>query len=188
MEDENKVEQDTSTSAEDITSENAETTEETTETTEQSEESVEDLKARLAKAEETAKNQKIRAEKAEKLVKQGKKEEKKETVFSLLDHYALIRQNVPEEDVPEIQDYAKLKGISLSEALKTGFIRTLLSNKAEERATAQATNTRTSARGTGKVTGDSLLSKAMDKGELPESDADMRALAEARIQSKLGKK
>lgn len=191
MENENEVEQDTlNTANEDTTSENTETTEETTDTTEETqEESVEELKARLAKAEEIAKNQRIRAEKAEKAVKPEKKQEVS-TDYKMTDEdfLAVIENKVPRQYLGEVKEYAQLKKISLAKALETPLMKIHLKNLAETDQTAQAANVKRSARGTGKVSGDSLLDKALSSGTLPDSDDDMRALSIARLQAKLGRK
>lgn len=142
------------------------------------------------KAEEIAENQRIRAEKAEAELKGFKKDGKDETPkndsISQTDLYALIKENVPQEDISDITEYATLKKISIAEALKSNFVKTLLTQKAEERKTAEATNTGTSRRGNAQVSPETLLDKA-SKGELPESDSDLDRLVEARLEKK-GKK
>jgi len=135
---------------------------------------------KLKKAEEVAHNYKIRAEKAED--KKGKEEVvTPQADLSQSDLYALMRNDVPEEDVSEVTDYAKLKKVSVSEALKTPFVKSLLESSQEERTTAKASNTKKSARGTGKVDGNKLLEKAQSDGSLPESSEDMAKLVEARL-------
>lgn len=139
------------------------------------------------KSDEIAQNQKVRAEKAEAALKQkpkgdtGASKTPEGEEYSRLDILSLVRNNVPDEDVGEVSDYAKLKGISVAEALKTGIVQTILKTRAEERETAGATNTKKSARGTGKVNGTSLLDRARSHGELPDSDEGMRELAKARF-------
>lgn len=145
-------------------------------------ESIEEYKARLAKAEEIANNYKVRAEKAEKLAKVVKTEVKKEAKsdnMSTKDLYALMEAKVPQDDVDDVVEYAKFKGISVADALKTSFVKTALSDKAEQRRIAEATNVGSTRRGSVKATGDVLISKAQ-KGELPESEDDMIALIKAR--------
>ena len=150
-------------------------------TTETQEESVEEVKARLAKAEELAQNYKVRAEKAEKKAKEVKVETKVETTTDLSskDLMALMNAKVETDDVDEIVDYAKFKGISVAEALKTGVIKTSLAEKVEQRKVADATNTGTSKRSSAKLADDVLLSNA-SKGIMPDNDEDLNRLLDLR--------
>lgn len=146
-------------------------------------EDVEDLKARLAKAEELADNYKIRAEKAERVQKTKKVDapaENKKTELSQGDLIALIRADIPEDDIAEVTDYAKLKNISVSEALKSTTVKAILKERAEVRQSAAATNTAPARRGTSQVTTESLLEDAK-KGIMPENDADINRLVDARL-------
>lgn len=143
--------------------------------------------AKIKKSEENYLAQKVRAEKAEaeaKKLKGGKDESTlKNDSISQTDLYVLIKANVPQEDIDDVKEYAALKKITIAEALKSNVIKTLLTQKAEERTTAEATNTNASRRGNAKVSGDTLLSNA-SKGELPESDEDLDRLVEARLEKK----
>jgi hypothetical protein len=94
-----------------------------------------------------------------------------------------MRANVDEEDIQEVVDYAKLKGIPVSQALKTNVIKTILDEKAEERKTALATNTGKAKASPSRASDETLLDKA-SKGELPEKDEDMQRLVKARIDAK----
>lgn len=150
------------------------------------EESSSELEARLAKAEELAQNYKIRAEKAERLAKASRNEApttQKQTPtagdLGTKDLYALMEAKVPQDDIDEVTEYAKFKGISVAEALKSNVVKTMLSDKAEMRNTAQASNVGTARRGSAKVSDDVLLSKA-SKGELPDNDDDMMRVIRAR--------
>jgi len=123
-------------------------------TLESNEEEVEETNEELTKAQEVAKNQKIRAEKAEKELKalKGKKPEPVEKQEKTLDsNYSLqdIRalEGVHDEDVKDVEDFAKYKGISLAEAKKDPVVVNILKTKTEERATADATNTGKGKRG-----------------------------------------
>jgi hypothetical protein len=143
--------------------------------------------AELIKAREIAQNQKIRAEKAEAELKTLKKApEEKETPknpqFSLADIRAL--SDVNDEDVEDVVEYAKFKGISPAEAKKSPVIQTLLKTKAEERATAAAANTGNAKRGSSITSDEALLNEASATGKLPETDAEMDRLADARWASK----
>ena len=145
-------------------------------TDETAEESIEEVKARLAKAEELANNYKIRAEKAE---KGNKKPPTAPSVTSTKDLLALMEAKVSDEDIEEVEDYAKYKGISISEALKSSTVKTLLAERREKRDVANATNTGSARRSPSKQSDDVLISKA-SKGEMPESSEDIARLIRAR--------
>lgn len=139
--------------------------------------------ARL-KAEEVARNQKIRAEKAEKLAKPTSKEEVKQdsnpSSISTRDLLALSKANLHEDDIPEVEEYAKFKKISLADALKSSVVKTLIGEKEEMRKTANAANTSNARRGQSKPTGSDLIAKAQ-KGD---SVDDFDALAQARMEAR----
>ena len=150
---------------------------------ENAEESVEEVKAKLLKAEELAKNYKIRAEKAEKLVKPNKVETKVEAPkvsMSNHDFLALVNAKIHEDDIVEVEDYAKFKGISIAEALKISTVKTLLAEKEEMRKVANATNTGNARRSSTKPSSDTVLSNARSGKE-----TDPEAVAEARMAERL---
>jgi len=131
-------------------------------------------------------NQTLKIQKAKLKEKQGqvKEEVKTDSELSNTDLYALIKNNVEEEDISEVVDYAKLKKVSIQEALKSNFVKTYLKEKAEERNVATASNTGTAKRSSAKTPDDVLLKNLQNKGELPESDDDMKRLIEAELQAK----
>lgn len=145
-----------------------------------SEATLEELREKARKNEELATNYKIRAEKAEK--SKGEHHESTPTNDSIpqKDLIALLKANVEEEDIQEVLDYSKLKNISVSEALKSSVVKSILSEKNEERQTASITATGNIRKGVNKPTGSALLERA-SKGEMPESDEDMAALVRARL-------
>lgn len=96
---------------------------------------------------------------------------------------AVLKAGVEPEDLGEISDYAKLKGISVTEALKTTVVKTILSEKKQERDTANATAVKGSARGSAQLNDTALLAMA-SKGEMPESDADIARLVALRKANK----
>jgi hypothetical protein len=171
MEDENKVGEPT------IPAEGEPKTpgEEETATEENADESI-DWKAEALKQKEIAQNQKIRAEKAE---KGNKKPPTAPSVTSTKDLLALMEAKVSDEDIEEVEDYAKYKGISISEALKSSTVKTLLAERREKRDVANATNTGSARRSPSKQSDDVLISKA-SKGEMPESSEDIARLIRAR--------
>ena len=151
---------------------------------------IEGLKKRASLADDY----KVRAEIAERKLKQQlkvqpKTEETKEVPqdFSPKDFLALNQAGITADDLDEVIDYAKYKGISISEAVKNPVVKTILKERAEERKTAEATNVGTARKGTQKVTGESLLEKASRTGEMPETDEGMAELAKARLESKMSK-
>ena len=149
---------------------------------EATEEPVEEIKARLAKAEELATNYKTRAEKAEAKAKENKPQTaqpRKEAELSQTDLIAILRADIPDDSIEDAKMIASLKGISIPEALKTTAFKAILAEKAEQKATAEATSVGTARRTSGKVSPDVVLDKAR-KGELPDSDAGFEALFRAR--------
>jgi hypothetical protein len=152
------------------------------------EETVETLRAKLdeankakEKAEQAFNDQKKRAEKAESKPKAPKQPVNDQ--LSQTDLYALIKADVPQEDIGEVAEYARLKGISVSDALKSTVVKAILSDNAEVRKTAQVTSSGTVRRGAGQKSGDSLLAAAR-AGKMPDSDEDIRSLIEARFEKK----
>ncbi len=113
-----------------------------------------------------------------------KPEVKREENLATSDLYALMQAQVPQEDIQEVSDYAKLKGVSIAEALKSNVVRTILSDKAEERKAADAANVKPSGRQVSKPSSESLLDKVKTTGELPESKEDLEKLIALRIQKK----
>lgn len=152
-----------------------ETTEETTEE-ETKEESIEDLKSRLAKAEEEKENQKRRAEKAEKKAKTVQKPAS-DTNLSQNDVIYLAKSDIHEDDIAYVTDYAQKFGISVKEAHKQTL--PILNQRKEERTTAEVTATK-SPRGVKPRTGEDMLKKAEETGELPTGDDAMQELILAR--------
>lgn len=139
---------------------------------------VETIKSDLAKEKELAKNYKIRAEKAEAKAKETKPEVSND--LSTTDLYALLKAEVNEDDISDVTEYAKLKKISVTDALKTGVVKAILADKNEQRNVASATNTGTTRRAASTASDETLLQRA-SKGEMPGTDAEMERLIKARI-------
>ena len=108
--------------------------------------------------------------------------EKKEGL-SQSDLIALIKADVAEEDISEVTDYAKLKNISIAEALKNSTVKRILADKIEERKSAEASHTGNARRSTQIPTAEQVLTKART-GELPDDDDGIAALTEARLAEK----
>lgn len=140
---------------------------------------------RAKKSEELANNYKIRAEKAESEAKAKEAKEVKveptpiNDSLTQSDLLAIVRANIADEDIDEVRDYANLKHISVSEALKSSVVKTILSEKDEERKTANATSTGNARKGSERQTPSQLLENAK-KGILPDSDEDLEKLILAR--------
>lgn len=132
---------------------------------------------KAAKAEELANNYKARAEKAE----QEAKGKAKTDGLSDDDILYLAKADIHAEDLGEVRDYAKFKGVSIQEA--HGLLKDVLTTRSELRKTEALANDR-SARGSKVPSGDEMLNKARS-GNLPESDAEIKALVEAELASKL---
>lgn len=98
--------------------------------------------------------------------------------LSNTDMYVLIKADVPQEDITEVSDYAKMKGITIAEALNSPIIKETLKIRAEERLTANASHTGKTVR-TSSPSGDDLLQRAR-QGDMPESDADIDKLIKTR--------
>lgn len=146
------------------------------------------LQEKQKKDEELAGNYKIRAEKAEeaeKIAKEGKgkgkgkdgaettttestETEKKDDGLSSKDLYALMGAKVPEEDVEEVQKAAKALGKTIAEALKEDIVIDILKKRGEHRATAAATNTKTTRPSSTEITEDQVSKEATEEGKIPE--------------------
>ena len=114
---------------------------------------------------------------------QEKSTETKSESLSLKDIRAL--QDVHDDDVDEVVEYAKFKGVSVAEAKKLSVIQAHLKVKAEERTTAAATIISKGGGRTSKITGQTLLEHAYETGETPTDEASIKALVQARIAEKL---
>lgn len=148
------------------------------------EESSSELETRLAKAEELAQNYKIRAEKAERLAKASKEvpSTQKQTPtagdLSQKDVIYLAKADIHDEDFDEVTKYASKNGVTVKEAHE--YLKPILAVKDEQRRIANATNTSSSKRGSGKVSSETIIENA-SKGR----ETDPEALAEARMAMKL---
>jgi hypothetical protein len=109
--------------------------------------------------------------------------ETKETNLNQSDFLALVRNNVHEEDVEDIVDYAKLKGISIREALNSPIVKTIIGDKQEARKTAETASVKTSRRGQAGLSDEELLANA-SKGIIPESASDIQRLNKLRWANK----
>lgn len=158
------------------------TNEESVETTETEETGV-DVEAEVKKATATLYARMKKAEedaKAARAALANKTSETKPQTSSDEDIIAIINAKVNTDDVSEVKEYAKFKGISVAEALKTSVVKTLLAEKEEMRKTANATNTRGSRVNSTKVAPSDLLAKARAGEKVEDTDA----LALARLEER----
>lgn len=123
--------------------------------------------AKAKKDAELAENYKKRAEKAEQAKKTVKEERPSGDDLSTTDLYALMKSQVPEEDIGEVTKAAKLLGVTISEALKDPTVQGILKTKQEFRTSAQAANTRTARPTVAAPTDTEVLDKA-SKGDFPD--------------------
>lgn len=105
--------------------------------------------------------------------------------LSTTDFYAVVKADIPEDDLGEVIEFANLKNISVAEALKHPVVKAILSTNAETRKVAEGTNTSGARRGNAKLSDEALLSNA-ESGKLPESDDDIVRLI--KLQRELRKK
>ena len=137
---------------------------------------------KATKSDELANNYKVRADKAEQALKKYEKTETKTPDgqnFTVKDHMALVEAKVPQDDLDDVVDYAKFKGISIAEALKSSVVKTTLAEKAEFRRTAAATAVKTTRPTQNKIDGDKVMEDINTKGEdgVPEKgSAEAEAL------------
>lgn len=143
-----------------------------------------DLEAELLKEREEKeallKEKQTLQEQKEHWRKKAENKDKKQDGLTTLDVLALTKANIETEDIDEIVEFAQFKKITVAEALKHSTVKTILKEKEEERRTAQATQTRGGARGTAKVSGDEILSKAAKTGQVPDSDEAFKEMFLAR--------
>lgn len=108
----------------------------------------------------------------------------KQDGLSSMDTIALIDAKVTnKDDIETVQEYARLKGLSIGEALATPLVKSILKDNAEQRQTAEASNTAPARRGSTKLTDEQILSNAQS-GKFTD---DPEALAEARMAAKRNK-
>ena len=149
--------------------------EETTPEEPEESESSEEIIARLEKENKTLKIQKAKAREKAPATKTIDGE------IPQSDLIAILKADVSQEDIPEVIDYAKLKGISVAKALETGVVKAILKESAEKRKVANATNTGKARPSSSKLSDTELLSNSK-KGLLPESDIDMQRLVKLQQQ------
>jgi hypothetical protein len=135
----------------------------------------EEEKARRIKAEEAIEKAKKKGKTAPAVQSNG---------LSTADIIALTRANIEDEDIDEVLDYARYRKISVAEALKSSVVKATLSERAEERKSAQAVYTGGGTRRAGGSVSDERLMADASKGNLPESEADLARLTILRMKNR----
>lgn len=153
---------------------------EITDDAEESEETITIPKSKWTEALAKQEHWKKKATSAKPEAKPETKQTQTEQALSLKDSFALAKAGVEEDDIQDIADYATLKKVSISEALKSNYVKSLLAEKEEFRKSQEASTTPNVKRATPKVTDDVILDNAR-KGKLGESEDEIRALFRARM-------
>lgn len=142
---------------------------------------------KASKAEELANNYKARAEKAENKLKENGEPEAKIEGITPKDVLVLSGAGIThEEDVAEVEKWAKFHNIPISQAIKDSTLQIVLNTKKEHRATELATNTRGGRQGVSNERPETILSKARS-GQVGESDEDIERLVDAEHAIKVAK-
>lgn len=87
--------------------------------------------------------------------------------LSQKDVLVLAKADLHEDDLEEVIEFAKFKKMTIAEALKNSTLKSILSEKAEFRKSAEAANSGASRRTTTKLTPQQIVSEA-SKGNVPE--------------------
>lgn len=160
--------------------------EETPKETPQEEEQTEDAQPQPSDDEKDKKLAELES-KNKQLFERLKKAEKAPTTsnesLSNKDILFLAKVDIHEEDLDDVLDWAKFKKIPVNEAYKQ--MKPTLDVRTEERKTAQASSTRSGARAVEKTTGEDILKRVEKTGDAPQSEDELKALAEARFNRKL---
>ena len=91
----------------------------------------------------------------------------------------IAKADIHEDDIEEVTKHAKANGVTAKEA--HAYLKPIFDVKTAERTTAEATQVQGGARGANKTSGDALLDKAQETGEVPDTVEGMKKLAEARL-------
>lgn len=128
-------------------------------------------------------NETLKAQKEHWRKKANEKPEAKENAsnnqLSLKDQIALSKADIDVEDIDDVLEYASFRKISIAEALSSSIVKTMISEKNEQRKASKAMSAGTTSRNANKNTDEALVRNA-EKGELPESEADIQRLWLAR--------
>lgn len=108
--------------------------------------------------------------------------EEVEVALSPKDYLSLTENKISSDDFDEVMRLSKILGKSVSETLKDKTAKVILSQRNEERASAQAANTSTSRRTT--KANDTNLLENLEKNVVSEADDDVEKLVLAQLAAK----
>lgn len=100
--------------------------------------------------------------------------------FSPKDYLALTEAKVSSEDFDEVVRVSKILAKPLNETLKDKTMQSILKERADERRTAESTQTGGGRRGVSQSTPEALMEEAQ-RGNVPERDEDISKLVKAKI-------
>jgi len=122
-----------------------------------------------------------RAKKAEAELKTKKVAPEPQTDSNLTttDLLAVMNAKVHEDDMEQVEKFAKMEGTSIKSALQNPDLKVMLERRNEERNTANAANVTHTRKSSAKITDDVLVANA-NKGKLPEDDEGIAALVAAK--------
>ena len=103
----------------------------------------------------------------------------REEGFTTRDIIALAKSGIEIDDIDEVENYAKYRKITASEALHDSTLKAIIAKRLEDRKTANATQTG-GPRVASRITGETLLEQA-SRDRIPEKDEDSEKLVEARM-------
>lgn len=96
----------------------------------------------------------------------------------------IAARDLAEEDVDFVASEAKLRGISFAEAKALPLVKSALRDLAEQRKTAEATNTGKD-RNRNIVNTDEAIIKSVEAGKIPDTDEDMAKYVQAKHNAKI---
>lgn len=167
---------------------------ETLETPEATEEVVEAPEEETTGTVETPDERDIRIaeleEKNKKLFERAKKAEMERKVapsasLSSSDLLAVTNAKVHEDDIEQVERFAKAEGLSIKEALKHADLKVILDLHDEQRLIAESTNISNVRAGISQVRDESLLESA-SAGKIPTNDLDIERLIAAKARAAKG--
>jgi hypothetical protein len=88
--------------------------------------------------------------------------------------YSLVKADVPEEDTQEVITYARSRGLTVTDALKTVEVKAILKVRDEYRKSEEVANTKSSRYGVKTPSGEAILDRAIATDSYPvEDDVDL---------------
>jgi len=100
-----------------------------------------------------------------------KKSSAKSEELGSKDLFALMQNQVHEDDIDDVVEVAKLRKVTVAEALKLDLTKTILAKKSEYRKSAEVANTAPARKGATKISDDALLG-GLSEGKIPEKGSE----------------